>query len=1168
MSSRCDNDLLELLLELTESKSWAGAVQLGWEQRDRVDWQVWQVMFWHGVLTPQTYQTVAAYYNAHDVVQTLLQGWNLNVDAISEELGHQSPLMVVRDYGIAVKLVQAQADVNITNIFGESPLTTTCKNHFRLEKNTIEHSVLPLLLEHGAAINHCTSTGTNALIELCKHNAPQHVSLLLDKGIHIHKCDNEGRSGLYTASSEEHDAVVDVLLAQGDFSNETVVNAHVVILRKCTINEVDEGKSLLEKYTMSNGPQLVMLMARLNVQELEKMCQDGITLTDANGLIHSTPLHDILTSQLRDKERVFNMLCQAIPNTGILNEFKQTLLHIACSMNSKACFDTLISNEASRTKCDMYGRCIIHFWRASKSLDGIPIQSILAHVDIDAKDYNGHTALHLAVLKDDATTAEALIRNGSKIYAEDKNGITPITLCKLTSNTAVLQILKCDETKRSVSDQSSDVAIIQCVQEPVPVYLFRKRDPQLVQWLQDKLTDVMKEGVENHYLNVCKRNIITACWPADKLEEGRVCVREVLDLLADVGKEMKKIDLVMAFCPELAGSCREGTKIGKVDEADVVCLVPFFSGLLELGDHAEFDPEFVKVKLKACVSDETKQQIDSICTSDDFLVPSAFFRRFFYAFNQAISNKEIWKKHRRLSRVEVYDVCSTNQSIGTIELIWHGTIDKWQKISVDIVPTFDFSSKVPSKCKSHPLLVENGVYVIPKWTVALEAEHVKNMFQLSFNVSENQMFDIMPPAMKQGYCLAKAVVESCPVIEGIEISRCITSYIMKIAIFHVYETIHGQAVHDSAIDKTQILRSMVLEPIEDIMDWAKQIFTTIEKGLEQHKLDNFFLTDSNKLAHAFYHYDFRPLMYVRLCKSLLMHTTDVNKASKAVVQQTQVDSTLHRLWNELKSKLSIRNLFPDQHYKCFSEQECKQLIELMLYLDLIVKGKEKGCIDDLREECEKYSLPSDHWFHGLLKTKSDISDSDALPIQKVKACLPMFEKIESDKTYNSELVAISTEFLKLVDVSILPNLHMPLLQYHLCKAIETQHVVDIHRVDLEQYMGKCVTMFRMLDEMAGGDGYKCMDTLMYQVENRPKPATRGYNSRRDSKYQLLDKVIQDELLSESKSWDIDDLAGIVRQNYKVLQMIDSIKKEKMVFMMLPHAERFCSQVKSVGTLEG
>ncbi|EAY01509.1 ankyrin repeat protein, putative [Trichomonas vaginalis G3] len=46
--------------------------------------------------------------------------------------------------------------------------------------------------------------------------------------------------------------------------------------------------------------------------------------------------------------------------------------------------------------------------------------------DINAKDKDGWTPLHLAAIKNSKETAEILISNGADINAKDKDGLTPL----------------------------------------------------------------------------------------------------------------------------------------------------------------------------------------------------------------------------------------------------------------------------------------------------------------------------------------------------------------------------------------------------------------------------------------------------------------------------------------------------------------------------------------------------------------------------------------------------------------------------------------------------------------------------------------------------------------------------------------------------------------------
>ena len=247
--------------------------------------------------------------------------------------------------------------------------------------------------------------------------------------------------------------------------------------------------------------------------------------------------------------------------------------------------------------------------------------------------------------------------------------------------------------------------------ESESVYILRKLSHDTIslsQWIQGSFKS---RDLHSTFKSQCEKSLLSVFSSQQVLEEARASVSTILELLTEVGEEMKDVDHVMAFIPQLAGSCKEGTKINEFDEADVVCLLHYFtesikSGKIRLGACDANNPEFVTIECgEDVLKSETVNTTWNMFNEDGFLKRGAIFQRFYWAFNKVIHKRCIWKKYQNLYRFVVHDICSSEKNIKPIHLIWNGRYLKCQHISVDIVPAFDFSSmEVPRQCKHHPLL--------------------------------------------------------------------------------------------------------------------------------------------------------------------------------------------------------------------------------------------------------------------------------------------------------------------------------------------------------------------------------------------------------------------------------------------------------------------------------
>src|SRR5437867_181510 len=66
---------------------------------------------------------------------------------------------------------------------------------------------------------------------------------------------------------------------------------------------------------------------------------------------------------------------------------------------------------------------------AARQSNRLTVQSLLKqHVDVNAAEVDGATALHWAAYNDDFQTAEMLVRAGANVKATNRYGVSPLSL--------------------------------------------------------------------------------------------------------------------------------------------------------------------------------------------------------------------------------------------------------------------------------------------------------------------------------------------------------------------------------------------------------------------------------------------------------------------------------------------------------------------------------------------------------------------------------------------------------------------------------------------------------------------------------------------------------------------------------------------------------------------
>src|SRR5215831_6559070 len=92
---------------------------------------------------------------------------------------------------------------------------------------------------------------------------------------------------------------------------------------------------------------------------------------------------------------------------------------------------------------------------AVKKSDATAVRALLAqHVDLNAAEADGFTALHLAVQHDDLESAAALLAAGANAMAATRYNITPLSLACTNGNAAMIdRLLAAGADPNSTSEQ-------------------------------------------------------------------------------------------------------------------------------------------------------------------------------------------------------------------------------------------------------------------------------------------------------------------------------------------------------------------------------------------------------------------------------------------------------------------------------------------------------------------------------------------------------------------------------------------------------------------------------------------------------------------------------------------------------------------------------------------
>ena len=841
-----------------------------------------------------------------NVVEVLLQ-IGAKVNAI-DKYGYTA-LFRCHSATAARLLLRAGAATDIQNVFGEYPCM--CYS---------EVTIMVELLNAGANINVQDNMGETALIRAIEMNQLSLARFLLTSN--MQKADPNitnyaDQTALSVASRKGDLAMVQLLLQNG---------------ADCNIGT----SSLVEAFTEGN------------IDIVEYLLHQGCNPNQTN-TFSETLLVLVAQSGAKCKDRVLEMLkVREDLDVNATDEHGRSLLHLAAA-HKPYLFNLvpfLIKRGADLTQTDACGRTILHDWRPRKdSLSQLAFRQLLKmHIDVNHQDYNGHTALHLAVMENDGEArrqkCHELLNLGAHLSIPDKNGLTVYHLAthdaqlfqmllehaprdfqgkelslfhKLAgwfdTKHTVLKVLNItnQESKPTTND---DVNPFQDTKSINVTFHDQNSPTDLAGWIKSLTDHFCKIGHHQFFKEKLSTDILCS-YSEEKMAEMKEKATTVLSLFKDIANEIGKTDQMIEFTPYIAGSCNEGTKVIQPDEMDMLCVIHKFQHL-EYLQNDNLCSSLVKIARKLGTKYHPFCQENTISTKQlDFLLEQPrVFRYFYFLFSKALQNKEIWKKYPKLYRIQTDDMSHNSQSITDLSLVWHGDHFPFLEFSVDVVPAFSAGGWLPDKALKHPLLERNGFLAIPKFRVEhIRTKDIPYLFQASFERSEADLFHIMPAELKQAYMLAKIIKGMLPKIELLPPSMFFSSYLLKTCTFKIFQD-HPEYKERlerfiasgklSAALTQQPYDPQPLAPVADIMHWCKQIFFRLEQAMAERKLDGFFLPGYNLLGHKVYEENYRPRLMAQICRTLLLDPNVEPQAWKHLAQAQPWKIADADEWNALE----------------------------------------------------------------------------------------------------------------------------------------------------------------------------------------------------------------------------------------------------------------------------
>jgi len=343
----------------------------------------------------------------------------------------------------------------------------------------------------------------------------------------------------------------------------------------------------------------------------------------------------------------------------------------------------------------------------------------------------------------------------------------------------------------------------------------------------------------------------------------------LMSLMKDLSKAIARENPLFGFKPQLSGSMSEGTKVIEMNEADVLCVFthPVWEKI-SITPHEDGNYSYMKIEKddepeSAEVADRWQKLFKG-----NILSTHAVFQGLYSLVRKHVA--EVLARYKNLYIVDIQSILSNYHAITPLHFVWCGEFCRWQEFDVDVVPAIPLLDEKIPKELNHSQLIHDLV-VVPKWTAGLiEKDYQDAAFQLGFSMTEKDFFYTMPVALRQGYMLAKVALHKCLVIDDLPAGGCLSSYMLKCKMFECFcEMPDFRTEVEQAKEHTRDLFADALQPPKDVLHWANMILEKLEHDVANKELESFFLPGCNLLGHGMYKNDYRPLMYVQMCRAFI-----------------------------------------------------------------------------------------------------------------------------------------------------------------------------------------------------------------------------------------------------------------------------------------------------------
>ncbi|XP_048239895.1 uncharacterized protein LOC124112131 isoform X2 [Haliotis rufescens] len=259
--------------------------------------------------------------------------------------------------------------------------------------------VVRLLCENGADINWKDKSDRSIITEsaVSKFDSAEKIQYLMGSNC-FRNIDDEKQNALYSAVLKEDEEAFEVLVDNG-----------------ITIDQRrHDGATLLHDAARQGHQHLVSRLMKRGASVISQ---------DDNG---DTPLHLYLMNDFHDDQLVEDMINSDKSIVRISNKKNQSLLHLAIALNCIKCISGKKGPEAKAALKHGSEQASLHLAQGTSHRCSTTQRLIRHGVSVNMQDYNGNTALSLAVMHGCKTCVNMLCDNNADPKVVNKDGYSAL----------------------------------------------------------------------------------------------------------------------------------------------------------------------------------------------------------------------------------------------------------------------------------------------------------------------------------------------------------------------------------------------------------------------------------------------------------------------------------------------------------------------------------------------------------------------------------------------------------------------------------------------------------------------------------------------------------------------------------------------------------------------